>query len=65
MSRPSKLYLFKKVLGPVGAIWGNWSKTVIYRQGNRKNSKSSTLHFTSKEALLSCRGHVGHAKGHA
>ena len=20
------LYLFKKVLGPVGAIWGNWVK---------------------------------------
>ena len=22
-----KLYLFKKVLGPVGAIWGNWVKS--------------------------------------
>ena len=53
-----KLYLFKKVLGPVGAIWETGSKTVIHRQGKRNNSKSSTTHFTSTEALLSCKGHA-------
>ena len=34
------------------------SKTVIHRQGNRNNSKSSTPHFTSKEVLLSYKGHA-------
>ena len=54
-----KLYLFGKVLGPLQAIWGNWVKNLIHRQGNtRNNSKSSTPHFTSKEALLSCKGHA-------
>ena len=53
-----KLYMFKKVLGPVWAIWGNWVKTVIYRQRNRNNSKSSTPHFTSKKALLNCKGYA-------
>ena len=31
-----KLYLFERVLGPLGAIWETGSKAVIHRQGNEK-----------------------------
>ena len=48
-----KLYLFERVLGPLGTIWRNWVKN--RRQGNMRNKlKSSNPHFTSKEALLTC-----------
>ena len=54
-----KLYLFEKVLGPLRAIWGNWVKNRNHRQGNMiNNSKSSTPHFSSKEVLLSWKGHA-------
>ena len=51
-----KLCLFERVLGPLGATG---SKAIIHRQGNMRNhSESSIPHFTSKEALLNCKGHA-------
>ena len=31
-----KLYLFEKVLGPVGEIWGNWLKKCNSQTGKQK-----------------------------
>ena len=54
-----KLYLFERVLGPLVTIWGNRIKNRNHTQGNMiNNSKSSTPRFTSKDALLNCKGHA-------
>ena len=47
------------MLGVQGQLGETGSKTIIHRQGKMgNNSKYSTPHFTSKEALLSCKGHA-------
>ena len=41
------LYLFKKVLGPVGAVWGNWVKNCNSQTGKQKYFKvfNCTFHI--------------------